>query len=378
MPTPRVHINPDVFRWARAELNLSYAEIAQRFDKSEDEIRRWESGDAQPTYRQLEKLSYSIFKIPLATFLLPEPPEDLSIDRSFRILPDYFLEQTSSKTRIALKKGLYLQESLAEIFGSNPSENPIHQRFTATIDMDPVALAGLIRDELDITLQLQSHFDNEYAAFNHYRDEIEGRGVFVFQMQLEGDRAFCLHDNQFPIIVTNSSDAITSRIFSLFHELTHIILNTSDIFRSLADPYIRQNATEIFCNKVASEVLIPTDEFLSHPMLQENNYAWNENIISRIAREYSVSREVILRKLLDQGYASEEEYSRFKEQWDQEYQERESSGGTYYRNKISAMGRNYIEAVLENYSKGALSSSQVSDYLDIKLSNLSKLESNLY
>ena len=37
-------------------------------------------------------------------------------------------------------------------------------------------------------------------------------------------RALCIYFDEYPIIVLNSADSPNARIFSLFHELTHLIL----------------------------------------------------------------------------------------------------------------------------------------------------------
>ena len=377
--TLRIPINIEVFKWARKELNLSYNDIAQSFHKKEEEIIDWETGKVQPTYRQLEILSYRIFRIPLATFLLPEAPTDVSINRNFRSLPDYFLDATSYKTKLALKRGVFLKSALQEIFGSNPSDDPIFKKVQANRNVDQVSLSKIIREELNINLNKQKKFINNNYAFNYYRYSIEERGIFIFQLQLEGDRAFCLNDEEFPIIIVNSGDSISSRIFSLFHELTHIIINTNDIFRSISEPFHVTDATEIYCNEVASEVLVPKNELLMNPYLKQNGvYFWNESIVSRLANEYSVSREVILRKLMDEGLVSVDEYNKLKQKWDEEYKIKIAGYGNYYINKISSLGKNFIQAVIENYSKGKLSDSQVNDFLNIKLSNLLKLEERLY
>ena len=62
---------------------------------------------------------------------------------------------------------------------------------------------------------------------------------------------------------------------------------------------------EKFCNQFASEFLVPNDDF------QKDIYLYNEeglDAVSEIAQQYSVSREVILRKLMDHGIVSESLY----------------------------------------------------------------------
>jgi hypothetical protein len=41
-----------------------------------EEVEAWEAGESAPTYPQLEKLAYQIYKRPLAVFFLPTPLDE--------------------------------------------------------------------------------------------------------------------------------------------------------------------------------------------------------------------------------------------------------------------------------------------------------------
>ena len=62
----RIPVNPDVLRWARATAGWSVEDIALRMKKDIDVVIAWESGEESPTYVQLEKLAYQIYKRPIA------------------------------------------------------------------------------------------------------------------------------------------------------------------------------------------------------------------------------------------------------------------------------------------------------------------------
>ena len=63
-----------------------------------DEILAWEKGKSAPTYAQLEKLAYSLYKRPLAVFFLPVPPPEPDIKQEFRTLPDFEIDQLAADT----------------------------------------------------------------------------------------------------------------------------------------------------------------------------------------------------------------------------------------------------------------------------------------
>ena len=374
----RAPINPAILEWALKDLNLSVDEFAQKVKVKPEQVNSWLSGESEPTYKQLENIAYKILKLPLAAFFLAEPPENLTIKRKFRTLPEYLLYLTTYKTRIAIKLADFYKSALYELFGTNPSTEPIFRKIKLSIEQNPAKAAQQLRNEFGISIELQMKFRNGYNAFNYYRDILEIKGIYLFQLQLEGDRGFCLLDNEFPIIVVNSSDSINSKIFTLFHELMHILTESDDIFKELEPLSYLQTGTEIFCNRTASEILVPLNE-LAERYGSGLGY-WDEVLLSTIAKEYTVSKEVILLKIVSMGLADQSDYRRLKEKWDKEFKEdkKRKKGGSYYVNKISALGRQYINTVIDSYKQGTINDVQVSNYLGMKFTNLSKIEAEVY
>ncbi|MEZ5578788.1 MAG: ImmA/IrrE family metallo-endopeptidase [Candidatus Competibacteraceae bacterium] len=76
----------------------------------------------------------------------------------------------------------------------------------------------------------------------------------------DGYFGFCLDDSQFPIIYVNNSSTKTRQIFTLFHELGHLIFQTSGIDR-IDDQILPQltnynRKIEITCNGLAACILV--------------------------------------------------------------------------------------------------------------------------
>jgi len=99
MAEPISGVNPAVLVWARERSGLSIEQVADALDKSSLVVRDWESGKASPTYVQLEKLAYSVFRRPLALFFFPKPPEEPDPHQSFRTLPDFEIDELSAESR---------------------------------------------------------------------------------------------------------------------------------------------------------------------------------------------------------------------------------------------------------------------------------------
>ena len=81
-----IPVNPDVLRWARDSMRLSLEEVAGRMNKRVSDIEAWERGDESPTYIQLERLAYDIYKRPVALFFFPDVPDEDAVEQSFRTL----------------------------------------------------------------------------------------------------------------------------------------------------------------------------------------------------------------------------------------------------------------------------------------------------
>src|SRR3989338_380765 len=99
-----IPVNPDMLRWARETAGLKIEDVARKFKKDNTEILSWESGEDSPTYVQLEKLAYEIYKRPLAIFFFPEPPQEESPKQSFRTLPEQEILMLTPRLRFLIRQ----------------------------------------------------------------------------------------------------------------------------------------------------------------------------------------------------------------------------------------------------------------------------------
>jgi Zn-dependent peptidase ImmA (M78 family)/DNA-binding XRE family transcriptional regulator len=371
-----VPIEPKILEWARTRINMSIPEVAKKLDKKIDTITNWEKGTEQPSLAQLEKLAYTVYKIPLAVFFLPEPPEEPSINRQFRTIPEQEITSLPSALMLKVKEGQYYQEVLKDLFnGKNPVTNPIFKKYS-NIQLDRINIADSIRKDLKINRQIQSDFKDTTETFKYYREQLENAGIFVFQQTLKKDcRGYSLYDEEFPIIVINSSEiSDTGKNFTLFHELSHLLLNMGGLTNDYT--YQSNNHEEIFCNKLASNILVDTDELLDDKLIRRNNsIEWSDKILKQLAHDFKVSQEVILRKLLDLDLTTSRFYSLKREDWLQNLpQKRKGSGGDFYRNKLSKLGNHYATIILSNLYNGRINPYQASEYMGIKINQIPQIE----
>lgn len=384
-----IKIKPSILIWARESLGLTVAEVAAKFDKDREIVQQWENGKTSPSLAQLEKLAYTIYKRPLAVFFLPEPPKESTPKQDFRTLPEQEIKNLSPELRLVIRKAKHHQLVLKQINDAkNPVTKPIHSEFQFKLTNIPLKSANRIRDYLGINKRLQQGFKNSEEAFRHYRNIIELNGVFVFQYPLSEARGFSLMDKEFPVIVLNSGDSFNGKIFTLFHELCHILFNTGGVFRDFYTEQLKQhpNKIEIFCNQFASEVLLPGNELLSETTVLENKgKEWPDAALESIANIYKVSKEVILRKLLDLGKTTKAFYTSAGNRWNKKYQQdkeelkKKQEGGIvpYHTVHLSRLGKNFVSQVINNYHTGKLSETQVADFLNIKINKIKEYEAKI-
>ena len=263
MGREQIPVNKKLIEWARKSAGLTLSEATEKFSH----IAAWEEGTSFPTYPQLEKLANE-FKLPVAVFFFPEPPTLPPIRESFRTLPDAEFDQIPREVRFLLRKAKAFQINLTELTqGRNPAPRLITRELAFPDDISIEGMAARVRDYLGITLADQSAWPNDETALKAWRKSLHDVGIFVFKdaFRVQGYSGFSLYDDPFPIIYVNNSSTKTRQIFTLFHELAHLLFHTSGI-DTLDDRYIprladQQKRIEILCNQFAAQFLVPEAAF---------------------------------------------------------------------------------------------------------------------
>lgn len=175
-------VQPSILRWAREAQGYSVYDVALHLKRDPDEIEAWESGESAPSYSQLEKLAYGLYKRPLAVFFLPEAPEEPDVKQEFRTLPDFELDQLAADTRYQLRLAHALQISLLELSDEkNSAERLIFRDIKLTTKSSLSKAAKEIRAYLKISLDEQSSWKSSDVALKAWRNVVEDAGVYVFK-----------------------------------------------------------------------------------------------------------------------------------------------------------------------------------------------------
>jgi Zn-dependent peptidase ImmA (M78 family) len=330
----------------------------------------------------LESLAYSIYRRPLALFFFPEPPPEEALSDAFRTLPSFELDSLAADTRFALRQARAMQHALRELTnGTSPIPRKIFRDITLDVVADPKHSSVNVRSYLGVSIEEQFGFTNTRVAMQRWRHAIEDSGIFVFKrpMKEAGVSGFCLLDDELPVIYVNNSVPESRQIFTLVHELTHILLGTNGI--TLADDaYIAtldddERRIEILCNRMAAEILVPSQHFES---FITDDMSWPESRIEHVADLFSVSREVILRRLVERGIVTNAAYSQWVARWAESgSHERESSGGNYYANQATYLSRALLRLAFGSLYRGNRSVEQLGEYFSMRPAVVTKFETYL-
>jgi Zn-dependent peptidase ImmA (M78 family) len=373
----KLPINKDVLAWARTSIGLAVEDVAGKFKKTVKEIEEWEEGITSPTFSQLERLAFEIYKRPLAVFFFPDVPKEDTPKTEFRTLPDTIINELPPEIVKLYRSAKLYQLNLEELFdGEKPSEKSLLEKFSINDKTNISTLTREIRKELNIPIEEQAKWKSTETAFKNWRAVFEANGIFIFKDAFKNDdfSGFCLYDEKYPVIFVNNSMPDSRQIFTLFHELGHLLFKSGGVdFRSRE--YTKQFSghyldVEVICNRFANDLLVPPDEFDSLQLTV------SEAQFERLANHFSVSREVILRNYLDRELVEPVYYEQMAAKWIKEAKEskEEAEGGSYYYNKKAYLGDRYISLVYGRYYQNKISLDNVAEYLNVKAKNLPAFE----
>jgi len=367
-------INPAIVQWARARAGYSLEDAAHHFKK----IAAWEAGEGAPTYSQLELMA-ARFKCPTAVFFFPKPPAVPAIEQSFRTLTADDFATIPRTMRQLLRRGQAMQINLAEL---NDRKNPAPKLITRDLTLSPHAsldkIAAQVRSYLGVSIQEQTGWRSIEQALEAWREVFAQVGIYVFKDAFHSSNyfGFCLYDDEFPVIYLNNSSAKTRQIFTLFHELGHLLFHTSGI-DVLDDQFIQhldgaKRKIELICNGMAARILVP-DETLDG-MLKLPGMKPNRETAEYLAGHFCVSREVIYRRFLDRGLIDSGEYAAAAKGWEMQLKPKGGGSGNYYNSHHAYLGQRYIDLAFTRYYQRRVDEGQLAQYLNIKPKNLPTFE----
>jgi len=204
------------------------------------------------------------------------------------------------ETRLAIREARHFQEAMSELAEDDPELFPAGDIAFARLDDAPERLAESERKRFAISIDTQRRWQCNAAkdeAFRKWRERAKELGVFVLlkRMPWRDCRGISLWDTDLlPLVIVNSTDTPSARIFTLFHEYAHLLLRESATC-SVSSDAIARHRIERWCNSFAAAFLMPRDEVLStiaatRTLRELDADDWELNHVTRLARLFRVSR----------------------------------------------------------------------------------------
>jgi len=378
MSIARANVKPELLIWARTSAGYSQDDIARSVSVTEQDIQLWESGEAQPTIRQLELVAQKV-KRPLAALFLPSAPHEPPPPKDYRRLPASSLGKFSPATLLAIREARNIQAQAVELM-ELVGEEVKRGIPEFSIRNDPEKLAKETRDGFGVTIQQQMGWPNEYAALREWRESLAGMGVLVVQLSMPRTdaRGFSILGDELSVIAVSNDDAVVARIFSVFHEFCHLCLrqpgisNPAEYLLGSGGP---KAVVETFCNRFAAAFLLPLNDPTILDILK--GFAKGENLdepgITQFARKLKVSKFVILGRMLSAGSISQRTYEDIFARWNMYTKKRaqkrgsQSGGPLPHILSVSERGRFYSSLVFDALDSDRISIEDAGHYLSLSL-----------
>lgn len=370
------------------KIGVTPAYLAQRTGVTEDKISLWLSPSSQelPTIIQAKKLA-KILHIPFAGLYMNAEQIDfgrLPTLRNLRTLPDAG-SVDDSVLNIAVVDLIRARD-----FWKAVSLDLSIDRVTLSLpdianDAAPAVYAECIRRffKLDLNAQYKCASPRQFYLF--VRRQIEAKGLFLHcfsDVPVETARGIAIYDEDTPIIGVNEKDRPPAKTFTIIHELVHILKRQSAMCNDMTAFSAQQE--EVFCNAVAGEVLVPAAALKAY--FQAHNLTdISLDSIKTIADKFSISREVIVRRLFDTARFSKDEYDTFANELQASFEaEREASKiaqaegreDPYKRNMtreaIDKTSSSMCKILLLGFGEGYFTKQDVSGLLGIKEKHIPK------
>lgn len=367
-----VSITPSVLRWAIAESGYTGPEVSSWIEGGKPTLDAWLNGTAKPSLAELRIVAGKLHR-QLATFLLPAPPATLTSVPQFRHPLSTHRRPLNPVERRFIRRAHRLQDAHAWLLrelGLEPSD------FATETTAEPATdAAARLRARLPITLEQQTSWKSASVAFDAWRDAVEQLGAIVvlYPLTNESCRGFSLSHDLAPLVAVNTAWKDEARIFTLFHEVGHL-LTRSDSACALADPSVgnADDTAERWCEAFAASVIIPESALAELPRVSDLRS------LSRLADRFKVSVRAMALRLIGVDKATWSLYKSIPAAADNKRQGGGGAGGRNRREiREDELGHRGTRVFVEAVRRDVITPSEALDYLDIPRDDFDSLVSEL-
>ena len=366
----RVDVKPDFFLWACERSRRSIDELAER--KPFSKLPDWISGEARPTFKQLEKFAQATYT-PFGYFFLPKPPEESVPIPDLRTVGNQYMGRPSPDLLDTIhamqRRQAWLHEDLIEC-----EAEPLDFVGSAQTADDSQGVGREMRRMVGLDEGWAAKVRTWQEAVSELRRAIEQLEVMAVINGVVGNnthrkldvgefRGFALSDKYAPLVFVNGADAKSAQMFTMVHELAHIWLGES----ALTDTgLISQPSQEIesWCDRAAAEFLVPAQELKSC----WRDIRHEEKPFETLSRHFKISPIVAGRRAMDLRLVDRKMFFTFYEEYiAREHRLRPTSGGgDFYNNQNMRVGGKFATQVILATKGGRLSFKEAYDLTGLR------------
>jgi len=376
--TMRLEVDPVRLKDLRTRIGMPLEDAADKAKVDAIQLASWEKRSEPLEIEALRRLA-KVYNRNWYVFLLEDEVGDPALPHDFRRLRSQ-QRKITAPTLIAFDNAGFLLQKINGL--PRPEDSP--QKLAAIRGADAEAAAKRIRNQLGASLDEQRRFGDEYATLRYWSKLLAGAGVYTAQMSFpyKEVRAFCLRQNGTQVIVVSSQDYPRARVFSMLHELAHVLLGSTAMCRPRPDDGGHSDE-EAYCNAFAAAMLMPVHEFRNDPdVVAFRGRDVELTDLRPLGRKYGASALATARRLATVGMVSDETYLRLQSESDDAFSS-DSSGGTGLRIRsqparmINENSRLYATEVLDAHARGDITFRDIGVLLDGNLKHVEKVREEL-
>lgn len=274
----------------RKKSGYTQESLADKLDKSVEEIREVEDGKRPISLKEIHKLA-DLYERPLTVFFSDEVP-DIPYPRDFRINRDK--GDLSPKVYLAERRAFYLATRIYELVREK-SQFPELTR----ADLGAGEMAEKYRSLLMFDQDFYSVKRDKLLSW--YKELLENKHrIIVMEYEFDSNdvRAFSLQTDVC-VIVLNEKDKAPVKLFSMMHEMCHLLRKEAAVCFPIANEAVGKNLDERFCDMFASEFLIPNDVLVKEITRDKMKPPISASGTEKLARYFGVSYHAMSIKLYD-------------------------------------------------------------------------------
>lgn len=335
----RVPINGTTLAWARAAMRLEPADIAKAAGTTLEKARGFESGEVEPTLKQLEKIAKKLDRTMAFFFTAPPAVVDVPDTPDFRGRGEELLPPILARE---MRRAEQYRDAMLDLQGKPERVVRVGSVTRETLQRRAVEL----RTQLDLRGDFVPQMRDMSRVLNFWCDLLERNGYLIFQatrIPLSVFRGLSIHHDHLPVILLNGADSHAGKVFTIFHEIAHLANKTSGLCD--LDRHVNEEAV---ANAFAANFLMPSGQVGAFVEGCGENGLELARKMGKVFKVSLLAAGVRLRTL---RFINDDELEALREESDVAWSEHQAAqkanpgGPPAWRLRYRDLGRAYIGAV---------------------------------